>query len=212
MMLRVRDGLRVSFKVYKDNKGLGACEVQNEDETPLECEPRKDNQFSGNKRKRTNGKSRKSKKAKKAKTVAKTKEELIEEREIDEDERIFTGTVKYYKPEKEFGFITISEEITFKDLTVKEKIYVMKEDIICNSDEIGLTAESEVMFRIYKDSKGLGACEVMNVDGTPIEYNPTNEESEKVREPTPEPVQPKKKAVTISKKKSLKRTKRRGKN
>jgi len=212
MMLRVRDGLRVSFKVYKDNKGLGACKVQNEDETPLECEPRKQNQSTGKKRKRKNEKSRKSKKAKKEKTIAKTKEELIEEREIDECERNFTGTVKYYKPDKEFGFITISEEITFKDLTAKEKIYVMKEDIICNSDEIGLTPESEVMFRIYKDSKGLGACEVMNVDGTPIEYNTTNEESEKEKEPTPEPVKPKKKAATISKKKATKRTKRKRKN
>merc|ERR1712060_782034 len=28
MMLRVPDGMRVSFKVYKDKKGLGACEIQ----------------------------------------------------------------------------------------------------------------------------------------------------------------------------------------
>jgi len=208
MMLKIRDGLRVSFKVYKDTKGLGACEVQNEDETPLECEPRKESQSGGKKRKRQNGKGKKAKKAKKEKTT-KTKEELIEEREVDEEENIYTGTVKYYKPDKEFGFIDISDEISFKDATVKEKIYVMKEDIVCNSDDIGLTAESEVMFKVYKDSKGLGACEVMNIDGTPIEYNPENEESEKVTEPSPEPVKPKKKAATLGKKKV---TKRRRKN
>jgi len=48
----------------------------------------------------------------------------------------------------------------------------MKDDIVCYSDEVGFTAENEVMFKICKDSKGLGVCEVMNVDGTPIEYCP----------------------------------------
>jgi len=207
MMLRVKDGLRVSFKVYKDAKGLGACEVQNEDETPLECEPRKENQTRSKKRKRAKGVDKKVKKAKKQKTKAKTKEELIEEREIDEDENSYTGTVKYYKPEKEFGFITISEEITFKDLTVKEKVYVMKEDIVCYSEEVGLVPDTEVMFKIYKDSKGIGACEVMNVDGSPIEYKPNGEESEKemVKEPSPEPVKPKRKTATSGKKKVSKR-------
>merc|ERR1719317_907970 len=110
----------------------------------------------------------------------------------------------YYKPDKEFGFINIAEEISYKDVTVKEKIYVMKEDIICYSDEIGLIAESEVMFKVYKDSRGLGACEVMNVDGTPIEYSIECEESEKVTEPSPEPVKHKKKAAKIGKKKAAK--------
>jgi len=164
MALKVRDTMRVSFKVYKDKKGLGACEIQNEDETPLECVPRKETQGGRKKRKRRgDGKKKPAKKAK-------TKEELIEEREVDEDENTYVGTVKLYKPDKEFGFITITEDITFKDTTVKEKIYVMKEDIVCYSDEVGLTADSDVMFKIYKDSKGIGACEVMNVDGTPIEY------------------------------------------
>jgi len=184
MMLRVKHGLRVSFKVYKGTKGLGACEVQNEDETPLECEPRKEKQNKSKKRKRQSGD--KKKKAKKVKTKAKTKEELVEEREVDEDENIYTGIVEYYKPEKEFGFITISEEITFKDVTVKGKVYFRKEEIVCSSEEVGLTPETEVMFKIYKDSKGLGACEIMNVDGTPIEYNSDNKEPvEKVKEQSP---------------------------
>lgn len=204
MVLRVNNGLRVSFKVYKDTKGLGACEVQNEDETPLSCEPRKENQGGSRKRKRRGGDRKKS--AKKAKT----KEELIEEREIDDEENIFTGTVKYYNSGKEFGFITIAEEITFKDKTVKEKIFVMKEDIVCSTDEVGLTADSEVMFKIYKDSKGLGACEVMNMDGTPIEYNTKDKESEVevAKEASPEPVKTKKKTARKSRKKVVKRKKK----
>merc|ERR1711920_1035332 len=164
MMLRVPDGMRVSFKVYKDKKGLGACEIQMEDQTPIEGEPRKEKKQGGRKRKRKGGDGNK----KALKKVKKTKEEPIEEREIDEEETTYIGTVKFYKPEKEFGFITIAEDITFKDITVKEKIFVMKEDIVCYADKVNLMADSEVMFKIYKDSKGLGACEVMNADGTPI--------------------------------------------
>jgi len=171
MMLRLGGSKRLSFKVYKDEKGLGACQIQNEDETPLICEERKEKRGAAKGRKRK----RKGKKGdgnKKPAKKAKTKEELIEEREIDEDENIYTGTVKMYKPDKEFGFINIAEEITFKDTTVKDKIYVMKEDIVCYSDEVGLIPEAEVIFKVYKDSKGLGASEVMNADGTPITYVP----------------------------------------
>merc|ERR1712060_6153 len=92
MGLRVSKGLRVCFKVYKNDKGLGACEIQNEDMTPLEYQPRRER--GSRKRKRQ---------------VKKTKEQLIEEREIDEDENTYTGTVKFYKPEKEFGFINITK-------------------------------------------------------------------------------------------------------
>jgi len=161
MVLRVPTGLRVLFKVYKGAKGLGACEVQNEDATPIEFITRK--KIGSRKRKRQDKNENKE--------PGKSKEELIEEREIDGGNK-YKGTVRSYKPEKEFGFIDITEEIWFKEATVKQRIFVRKEDIVCYSDEVGLTEGCEVMFKIYKDSKGLGACEVMNVDGTPIQYSP----------------------------------------
>merc|ERR1719233_2638695 len=178
-VLNLRNGKKVTFKVYKDKKGLGAHELQNEDGNPLEYEERK---RQGRKRKRT-GKSG-NKPVKKAKVVKKTKEELIEERELDEDETIYTGTVQQYKADKEFGFISIVEDITFKDVTATEKIYVMKEDIICISEEVGLKPENSVMFKIYKDSMGLGAYEVHNEDGTPISYEPEEEAVESVEAKT----------------------------
>jgi len=209
MMLRIPDGMRVSFKVYKDKKGLGACEIQKEDQTPIEGEPRPEKkQGGGRKRKRKGGDGNK----KATKRVKKTKEELIEEREIDEEETTYIGTVKYYKPEKEFGFITITEDITFKDITVKEKIFVMKEDIVCYADEVNLLTDSEVMFKIYKDSKGLGACEVMNADGTPITGKVDEAEAEVVKEPSPEPAKPKKKAAAKGKKKKVTKRKKKSKN
>merc|ERR1711920_1109179 len=170
MTLNLRNGKKVTFKVYKDKKGLGAHELQNEDGNPLEYEERK---RQGRKRKRTD-KNRK-KPTKKAKVVKKTKEELLEERELDEEENLYTGTVKQYRADKEFGFISIEEDITFNGVTATEKVYVMKEDIICYSDEVGLKPDTSVMFKIYKDSMGLGACEVLNEDGTPITYEPEEE-------------------------------------
>ena len=195
MILRVSKGLRVSFKVYKGKKGLGACEVQNEDLTPLEYQPRTEG---GNRKRKIKGDGNK-----KSPKKTKTKEQMIEEREIDDDETVYTGTVKSYRPDKDFGFITIAEEITFKDVTVKERLFVMKEDIVCYSDEVGLNVSAEVMFKVYKDSKGLGACEVMNVDGTPIDYNSKGKKSS-----SPAPVKSKKKVKGKTKKKVVKRRKK----
>jgi len=176
MVLNLRSGKKVTFKVYKDKKGLGAHELMNEDGNPFEYEERK---RKGRKRKRT-AKKNGNKPTKKAKVVRKTKEELLEERELDEDETIYTGTVKEYRADKEFGFISIDEDITFNGVTATEKVYVMKEDIVCYSEEVGMKPDTSVMFKIYKDSMGLGAHEVQNEDGTPILYEP--EEGEPVDE------------------------------
>jgi len=113
---------------------------------------------------------KKTKKASTPKVVVakKTKEELLREREVDEEETIYTGTVKFYLTTQDYGFISIDEEIEFKGLTAKGRIYVEKDDIICYSEEVGLNKNSKVIFKLYKDSMGIGAHEVQNEDGTPI--------------------------------------------
>merc|ERR1712061_195104 len=201
-VLNLRNGKKVTFKVYKDKKGLGAHELQNEDGNPLEYEERR---RKGKKRKRK-AKKNGNKPTKKAKVVRKTKEELLEERELDEEETIYTGTVKQYRVDKEFGFISIDEDITFNGVTVTEKIYVMKEDIICYSEEVGLKPDTSVMFKIYKDSMGLGACEVHNEDGTPIIYEPETEAVEEQEEQSSVPT-----AASAKAKKTTKPAKKAGK-
>jgi len=113
---------------------------------------------------------KKTKKAPTSKVVVakKTKEELLKEREIDEEETIYTGTVKFYLSNQDYGFISIDEDIEFKGLTAKGRIYVSKDDIVCCSEEVGLNKNSKVIFKLYKDSMGIGAYEVQNEDGTPI--------------------------------------------
>jgi len=222
-VLNLRHGTKVTFKVHTDKRGLGAHELQNEDGNPIEYEARKARKAGGKKRKRTGKSGKKSaKKAKKNKTkknkeklVKKTKEELIEERINDEGESIYTGTVKSYRAEKGFGFISIDDDITFNGTTAKGKIYVMKEDIISYSEEVGLNEDTKVIFKIYKDSLGLGACEVQNEDGTPITYQPANESAgsliEEAKKEEPEKVQTKKKTTkkTTKKKVTKRKTKKR---
>merc|ERR1719499_804353 len=184
MVLSLRPGTKVTFKVYKDKKkSLGAHEVQNEDGNPFEYEVRKAR--GDRKRKRS---SRKRGSRKKAKVPKKSKEELLEEREIDEEENLYTGAVKFYNSNKEYGFITIEEEITFNGATAKDAIYVLKEDIVCRTEEIGLNEGKKVVFKVYKDSKGIGACEVQNEDGTAIVFEQEEVQSaEEVPEEASEP-------------------------
>jgi len=135
------------------------------------------------------------KKTEKSVTNRKTKEECIAERELDEEDNIYTGTLKFIK--KGYGFINIEEDITFKDLTATKKIYVMVEDIISGSDD-GLKKDDKVIFKVYKDSMGLGAMDVMIAEESLIEVEAEGEkEEEVVKEATPEP--------KVSKKKSTKR-------
>jgi len=109
----------------------------------------------------------------------KTKEELLKEREVDEEEKSYTGTVKFYRLSQNYGFISIDEEINFKGLTAKGRIYVSKDDIVCYSEEVGLDKNSKVIFKLYKDSMGLGAYEVQNEDGSPITFERKAEKSGK---------------------------------
>jgi len=166
------------------------------------------------KTKKKKSKKKKSKKKTQTEVIRKTKEECIAEREMDEEDNLYTGTVKFFK--KGYGFISIEEDITFKNLIATKKIYVMKEDVICDSDEIGLKKDEKVIFKVYKDSMGLGAMDVLYDDG-PMVFEGEGEKEEVVeKEQTPEPEvvekeitpEPKKPKKTLTKKKSSKPAKK----
>jgi len=172
---KLQKGTRISFKVYKDKKGLGACEVKNEDETPIEQES-----------KETRVKKFEEEQSKKRKLAeanaemnppkrVKTKEELIKERQIDEDMKVYCGKVRRYRPKKGFGFIMPDHPIEFKGLnTQKPGVFVRKEDIWCDSEEVGL-------------KKGIGAYGIRNFDDTAIIYVPEKKVDLKEIEPKTEP-------------------------
>jgi len=104
----------------------------------------------------------------------KSQEELLAERDYDE-ENIYSGIVSWYKADKEYGIISIDEPITFKGATAMKSVCVGKDDIICWSEEVGLFTDSKVMFRVFKNSRGIGAYEVTNEDGSPIFFEPKEE-------------------------------------
>merc|ERR1719391_1274313 len=100
-----------------------------------------------------------------------------DDREIDE-ETIYTGTVKFFAGKDGYGFIIPDEEIEFMDETVTNDaeaedagLYVAREDVIFEEGSApNLNYGTKVQFQVYKNEKGLGACQVQNEDGTPYEY------------------------------------------
>merc|ERR1719425_169277 len=100
-----------------------------------------------------------------------------DDREID-DETIFTGTVKFFAGKEGYGFIVPDEEIEFMGETATNDaedesggLYVAREDVIFADDSApNLNYGTKVQFQVYKSDKGLGACRVMNEDGSAYEY------------------------------------------
>merc|ERR1719397_2056758 len=100
-----------------------------------------------------------------------------DDREVDE-ETIYTGTVKFFADQDGYGFIIPDEEIEFMDETVSNDaeaeeggLYVAREDIIFEEGSApNLNYGTKVQFQVYKNEKGLGACQVLNEDGTAYEY------------------------------------------
>jgi len=109
-------------------------------------------------------------KGKRSSKIWKTKGQLLEQRSIDSTGPTHIGTVVKWRAKNGYGFISTNEEIAWKGVIGKDRIYVMKQDIICTSSEVGLNVGSEVRFKVYTANKGLGAAQVKNADGSPIAY------------------------------------------
>merc|ERR1711920_490176 len=100
-----------------------------------------------------------------------------DDREVNE-ETIYTGTVKFFAGQNGFGFIIPDEEIEFSGETITTDaeteeggLYVAREDIIfAENSAPNLNYGTKVQFLVYKNEKGLGACQVQNEDGTAYEY------------------------------------------
>merc|ERR1712087_361797 len=100
-----------------------------------------------------------------------------DDREVNE-ETIFTGTVKFFAGKDGYGFIVPEEEIEFMGVTATADaeaeeggLYVAREDVVfAEGSAPNLNYGTKVQFQIYKSEKGLGACSVLNEDGSAYEY------------------------------------------
>jgi len=180
---KISRGKRISFKIYKDKKGLGAYEMKKLDGTPIEQESIEEStkRYQEAQRKRRLAESE-GNLAKKAKTASGTdggegdatakSEANPKGRQIDKSEQVFVGRVKTWKKKQKFGFLIPRQKIEFMGMDSKRGVYVSKDDIICTSDVVGLNKGSNVKFQIYKDSRGIGGYDVRGMDDMPIEYEP----------------------------------------
>jgi len=93
----------------------------------------------------------------------------------------YKGKVKFYDARKGFGFINpileSDETIEWAGETVdKEKgLHVAREEIITDSEPVGLNDGMEVEFNVYHGSKGLAAGHVCAVGGGKIVYKSTGQ-------------------------------------
>merc|ERR1719427_879590 len=95
-------------------------------------------------------------------------------RDIDE-ETIYTGKVKFFDGRKGFGFIIPDEEIEYGGQTAATSedggVHVAREDIItAEGSDASLNPDTKVQFQVYKGKTSMGACMVLNEDGSPYEY------------------------------------------
>lgn len=184
---RMRNGLRVSFKVYYDErKNLSAFEIRNEDGTPIDGMPKKEFDFT----EQLKSKSEKVKRMRvmRAQTARNSKPKLsvgdysisdlknmleeeekkLKERVLIEDGRTYTGIIKLYSRKKKVGTIHLNERIQQIGYTLLYTIKFEKKDSVFLSPDTIPQRGAEVMFCIYGTKKRPKACKIKNIDGTPI--------------------------------------------
>jgi len=168
-------GQRVRFKVYKDSKMLGAYEIKCLDGTPIEQVLIEEGQ------KKDEDEQRKRKLdeiydniAKKVKTDSGAYAETVDERKIDEMKKVYVGRVMMWKEKQKHGRIMPTPKFKYKGITPMRGLFVRADDIICTSEEVGLEKGSRVKFKIYMNSRGMGAYDITDVDDMPIKYQPVN--------------------------------------
>lgn len=187
MRPRLNTGLRVSFKVYQDQKrkSLHACEIHNEDGTPIEGIPKKEHVFVNAKKPKVISKKRKKKLAntlKKAEQEAlvcvdfiadlkkwiELKEKGLKERVLIEDGRSYSGLIKTYDTKNENGTIHLNERIAHKGHTLVYNIQFDKGDSVFFPHNTIPQRGAEVMFCVYLSYNGPKACKIKNIDGSPV--------------------------------------------
>jgi len=94
-----------------------------------------------------------------------------QQKEREVDDATYSGVLRWHKKNIRYGKIFIEDDITFKGLTAKSEIYVRKQDIVVGTEEGEENKNPGVIFKVYKDSNGLGAMDVRNKDGSPILFS-----------------------------------------
>jgi len=184
---RIWQGVRVSFKVYMDERNnISACEIRYENGNPIDRMPRENFDINAARKSFTwKNKKKRVERAEKAreimqkpsyggysrsdlKKMLEEEEKKLKERVLIEDGRTYNGIIKWYSTKKQGGTIHLNERIALKGYTLMYTIKFKKNDSVFLSSETIPQRGREVMFTIYNTGKELRACRIKNIDGTPI--------------------------------------------
>jgi len=152
---RVLEKTKVTFKLMRDRNGFHAIDINDENGEP----------------------------------IALAEEDIPEdahphERTVYPD--TFEGAVQSFSWAKGSGWIKpkeLSPELRTKTTHREGYIYFYRRDLVSQDKVFGIHEEVKVRFKCYIDEKGIGACEIMGEDGTPIkdQKRPTDRNSDSVQ-------------------------------
>jgi len=97
---------------------------------------------------------------------------LYPDRKINHEET-WTGTIKFFNFLKGFGFIKPDEMITWNGKSEDEGLFFDRDGIITanwvKGKYLNLEVGKRVLFKVFSNSKCLGAVDVLNEDASPFE-------------------------------------------
>jgi len=148
---RVLEKTKVTFKLMRDRNGFHAIDINDENENPI--------------------------------VVAKediTDDSHPHERQVYPD--IFEGNVQSFSWAKGSGWIKpqeLTSELRSKTTHREGYIYFYRRDLLSEDKVFGIHDDVKVRFKCYLDEKGIGACEITDINGDPIkdQKRPTERES-----------------------------------
>merc|ERR1712060_1231 len=124
---------------------------------------------------------------------------------VSNDDDVYSGVLQFFDYRKGFGMVKPEEDITWEDVTVtpQDALYFSREAIMSTGAGKGMTLNlrngKKVTFKVYKDKKGLGAHELQNEDGNPLEYEERKRQGRKRKRTDKNGNKSKKKAKVVKK-------------
>lgn len=165
---KLDEGLRVSFKVCKGTETLNALDIRKEDGTPIELLRHSEGRFPDRMRRIEQEANFAGWSLEDLKKEFECEKKRLEERVLIEDARTWTGTLRAYSAEYKTGTIDLSEKISFERHSLMYFIHFDKRDSIFLSPDAIPQLDIEVIFNVYMSPKGLRACQVKHIDGSPL--------------------------------------------
>jgi cold shock CspA family protein len=138
---RVTEKLKVTFKLMRDKNGFHAVDINDEEGNPIKVDPEETSE-----------------------------EQTPHDRQVYDD--VFSGRIRSFSWSKGSGWIEgkdLTPELQSKTTHREGLIYFYRKDIISKDKVFGVHENVNVKFQCYIDDKGIGACNITDENGDPIQ-------------------------------------------